>query len=119
MSEVARGGSELIETLFGSRRIDELSDFLHDNPELDIIELRDSQEMTVLHQLAFEGHLDILRLFVKEAKKRLEKGFRKQLFEKDLRSRITTWMNVQNKEGFTALHYAAYSGHIDIIKFLI
>jgi len=28
-------------------------------------------------------------------------------------------MNQQNNEGFTALLYAAFSGHLDIIKYLV
>lgn len=28
-------------------------------------------------------------------------------------------MNTQNTEGFTALLYASYSGHLDIVRFLV
>jgi ankyrin repeat protein len=83
--------------------------------------LADTQCNTVLHQLAFEGHLDIIRLFVNKAKKYLlrKSGNKKKLYERDENQEITAWMNMQNNEGFTALLYATYNGHMDIIKYLI
>lgn len=111
--------SEIIELLFTNRKIDEVSDYLDEHPHLDILALKDTQCNTVLHQLSFEGHLDIMQLFVKEARKRLNKRKKKELYEKDVDQEITIWMNTQNTEGFTALLYASYSGHLDIIKYLV
>jgi ankyrin repeat protein len=86
-----------------------------------LIALTDTQCNTVLHQLAYEGHLDIIRLFVSRAKKYLLRKFgrKKSLFERDENQEITAWMNMQNSEGFTALLYATYNGHMDIIKYLM
>jgi ankyrin repeat protein len=42
--------------------------------------LKDNQSNTILHQLAFEGHLDIMQLFVKEAKKRLHREKKRKLY---------------------------------------
>jgi ankyrin repeat protein len=75
-----RKQSEIIELLFCNRKIDELSEYLLENPELDLVGLKDSQANTVLHQLAFEGHLDIMQLFVMEAKKRLQGQQRRRLY---------------------------------------
>lgn len=62
-----------------------------------------------------------MRLFVSKAKKHLlrKHGNKKKLFERDENQEITAWMNMQNSEGFTALLYATYNGHMDIIKYLI
>ncbi len=68
-----RKESEIIELLFTNRRIDEVQEYLEENQELDIIQLTDTQDNTVLHQLAYEGHLDIIQLFVKEARKRIKR----------------------------------------------
>jgi len=72
--------------LFSNRKIDELSDYLTDNSDIDLITLTDNQGNTVLHQLAYEGHIDIIKLFVKEAKKSLRKRGeyeKKKLYKKD------------------------------------
>lgn len=108
--------------MFSNRKIDELSEYITENSDLNLIELIDAQGNTILHQLAFEGHLDIIKLFVKSAKKYIAKKTalqRKQIYQKDESQEITTWMNKKNNEGFTALLYASYSGHIDIIKYLM
>lgn len=68
MKRSERYQSEIIDILFSNRNINELSQYLTDNPELDLITLLDSQGNTVLHQLAFEGHLGIIQLFVKKAR---------------------------------------------------
>lgn len=85
------------------------------------MELLDSQGNTVLHQLAFEGHLDIIKLFVRYARKSLQRNAKskKQLYQKEESSAITTWTNHRNNEGFTPLLYASYSGHIDIIRYFV
>lgn len=44
---------------------------------------------------------------------------KKKLYERDQNQEITAWMNMQNSEGFTALLYATYNGHMDIIKYLV
>lgn len=117
-----RKESEIIEILFSNRKIDELGDFLDQHPDLDIIGLADNQENTILHQLAYEGHLDIIRLFVKEARERLARKLKtqkRQIYQKDQDLQIKKWMDRQNNEGFTALLYASYSGHLDVIEYLV
>ncbi len=57
MKNDIRRESEIIDTLFSYRRVDELRDYLGNNPDIDIIQLNDSQGNTVLHQLAYEGYL--------------------------------------------------------------
>lgn len=94
-------------------------DYLEQHPQLDIVTLTDSQHNSVLHQLAFEGHIDILQLFIKEAKKRIAKHIKKDLYQADPQQVIAQWLNAQNSEGFTPLLYASYSGHLDVIKYLV
>jgi ankyrin repeat protein len=98
-----------------------LGEYLDEHPDLDLISLTDTQNNTVLHQLAYEGQLDIMRLFVKRAKQFLlrKNGHKKRLYEKDENQEMTAWMNAQNSEGFTALLYASYNGHMDIIRYLV
>lgn len=61
----SRKNSDVIEFLFSNRNIDELADYLQQHPEIDLLKVADVQRNTVLHQLAFEGHLDIIQLLVK------------------------------------------------------
>ena len=114
-----RSQSETIDLLFHNRLIDEVREHLDSNPDIDLLRLRDRDGNTVLHQLAFEGHIDIIRLFVREAKRRLVKHYRKSLYQRSEKQEIKVWMDLQNSEGFTPILYAAYNGHIDIIKYFV
>jgi hypothetical protein len=91
-----RKNSDIIELLFINRNIDELAEYLEQQPHLDLTGLADSQRNTVLHQLAFEGHIDILRLFLKESRKRLAKHAKKELYQLDPQQVIVQWLNAQN-----------------------
>ena len=118
---IRRKQSEIIELLFHNRIITEVNEYLQEHPEISLVQLNDSQDNTVLHQLAFEGHLDLIRLFVKEAKKRLHQrqSSQRSLFEKDVHQEILVWINQQNNEGFTALLYACFNGHLDVIRYFV
>lgn len=121
MKNEARRESEIIDTLFSYRKVDELRDYLGNNPDIDIITLNDSQGNTVLHQLAYEGHLEIIKVLVEEVRRFLQKKAVKKgvYYSRDDNKEITNWMNQKNNEGFTPLIYASYSGHIDIIRYLV
>lgn len=82
----------------------------------------DHQGNTCLHQLAYEGHFEIIKLFVRYAKnynKKRSAQEKHKLYLKGENQEISLWMNQKNNEGFTALLYACYSGHIDIIRYLV
>ena len=122
MKEEGSTEAEIIEAIFSNRNIHELNEYLESHPTLDLTQLTDSQGNTVLHQLAYEGHLDIIRLFAKQAKEHLQSAAsarKKNLYVRDEGQEVSLWMNTRNKEGFTPLLYAAYNGHIDIIRYLV
>ena len=68
MKEELSTEAKVIEDIFSSRSIDDLNDYLDMHNQVDVTQLTDIQGNTVLHQLAYEGHLDIIRLFAKKAR---------------------------------------------------
>jgi len=77
----------------------------------------DDSDNNVLHQLAYENHLDIIKLYVHHTIKlnrkqaHAKKGLDK-IYQKDYRQEIIQWFNKKNKEGFTPFLYAAYMGNL-------
>ncbi len=56
--------SEIFDAIFTYRKVEELQTFLKSHPNINFIEINDSQGNNVLHQLAYEGHLDLIKIFV-------------------------------------------------------
>lgn len=71
--EVSRKNSEIIDKLFTYRNVQELEEYLDSNHDIDIIQLKDSQGNTVLHQLAYEGHIELIKVYVRKAKVRCKR----------------------------------------------
>lgn len=40
----------------------------------------------------------------------------KAIYKKDPSQEITAWVNQKNVEGFTPILYAAYNGHVELMK---
>ncbi|CAM6005941.1 unnamed protein product [Sphagnum balticum] len=84
-----------------SLRIEELNDWLSERPNIDLIGLVDPQGNTLLHQLAFEDHLDIIKLFVKYVRS----------------GRIS--LDEEDKLHSTALHWAAYMNSEQVTAYIL
>jgi hypothetical protein len=72
--------------------------------------------------LAYEDHLDIIKLYVHHSIKlqrkivSVKKGLDK-IYQKDYKQEIIQWFNKKNKEGFTPFLYAAYMGNLETVKY--
>ena len=76
-----------------------------DNPIWDY-RSKDNDNSTILHVSVFKKQFDITVLFIDYIKKKNEKG-------------LTTFINEQNDQGVTAIHYASFRGNVKIINLLI
>jgi len=74
MNTEVKRNSEILEALFTYRKVDELEEYLADHPDLNINRLVDSQGNNVLHQLAYEGHLELIKVLVRKAVLKLRKS---------------------------------------------
>lgn len=112
--------SEIFEAVFAYRKVEDLEQFLNKNPNINLMTISDAQGNNVLHQLAYEGHLDLIKIYIHETKKgifkrRAETGAEKISFDQE----FSDWLNKKNNEGFTPLLYAAYSGKMDVIRYFV
>lgn len=112
--------SEIFEAVFTYRKVEELEQFLNKNPTINFMAISDLQGNNVLHQLAYEGHIDLIKIYVHETKKSIyrkkaENAADGKAFDRE----FDDWINKRNNEGFTPLLYAAYSGNMEVIKYLV
>lgn len=68
-----QGHSSIIENLFSNRQVEDLEEYLDNNPDINILALTDMQGNTVLHQLAYEGHFELIKVYARKAALRLKK----------------------------------------------
>lgn len=82
--------------------------------------INDLQGNNVLHQLAYEGHIDLIKIYIHEVKKAIYRKKGEESSEaKNIDRDFAEWINKRNNEGFTPLLYAAYSGNMEVIRYLV
>ena len=110
--------SKGVEFLFSATDIMRLQEYLNQNKNLDIAELRDDKKNSVLHNAAFNNRFEIVKVFLEHIKKVYEGEYWKnsQIYKKPVKQAIQALVNDGNVQGFTCLHYAAYRGNIEMIK---
>lgn len=80
------------------------------SPNFEVWTLTDENENTVLHRASFFSSYEIIEILISTLKRNFGMEFPKF---------ILTYVNAKNREGNTALHFAAFNGNIKIIKYLI
>ena len=81
--------------------------------------MADSQGNNVLHQLAFEGHLELIKVYVRKVQMKMRRACRSQHTGEEENKAFKNWINQKNHEGYTPLLYASFNGHMEVIKYLI
>lgn len=100
--------------------MEDLEEYLESHPDINLMKVTDGQGNNVLHQLAYEGHFELVKVFVRKAVLRLKKEQQRQSTTKDIdRKELREWLNQRNHEGFTPLLYASFCGHLEIIRYLV
>lgn len=70
--------------------------------QISICDIKNERNWTVLHQAAYNGHSDIVKIFLNIAGKKTDE-----------------LLTMKSDYGYTALHSAAHKGRTDIIKILL
>jgi ankyrin repeat protein len=80
------------------------------NEEIKVWTYKEEEELSALHRASFMNLTLVVCAMIDEMKIRLGT---------DAKREIKKWVNEQTEQGFTALHYAAYRGNIEIINKLV
>jgi len=88
-------------------RLDQITCFLQQNPEMEITTIKDARRYSLLHIACLNNQMTTCRYF-------LEYVTKKNASERTL----LLWVNSRTDEGFTPLHFASFKGNIQLIKLL-
>jgi len=80
----------------------ELYTILH-STSIDLHKCKDSRGMTALHIASLNGSLSVVKFLIEYSKKTYKSP--------DL---LKNWTNVPSEEGFLAVHFASFRGHVVI-----
>lgn len=111
---------QITKFIFSTTNILKVQDFLEDNPDLDPRTYLDKKENNILHHLSFHDQKELIKLYVLHTRKLIERNPlpERHLYPRDAKQEIAVWVNLKNQEGFTALLYASFNGHIELIRYL-
>jgi ankyrin repeat protein len=80
--------------------------------------MKDKKDSTLLHVAAFNNDLVKMKIFLQHYKAYCEVTHGNKMYETGFEIKVKAWINIANKEGLTAMHFAALHGNTDIIKLL-
>lgn len=97
--------------------LDELDQFLSQHSGWNILVKEEESGNTVFHYAAANGHLEILRYLVEHMKK--DQNLSQKQTDATENEPQTHFLNIQNQQGNTPLHWACVTGNLEIFKFLV
>ena len=76
--------------------------------------MKEKNESTLLHFASFKNELSKMKIYILHYEAFHKRNKHSASFE----SQLKAWINAQNSDGFTALHFAALHGNTEMIEFL-
>jgi len=107
VSRVFESPEEYLVHLARSNRFTRLQDYLAKNPDTDIIKMKDNKLNTLIHIGCLNKQPKICNLLFSHIKS-----------QNVAESKIKAWVNSRTDEGFTPIHFASFTGNIELIKLL-
>lgn len=92
-----------------------LKEYLSQNTDLNVIEIRDARRFTALSFCCYKNSEEAFMILYNHA---LDYNVQDRKFDQK-RLILSEWANQTTDEEFTALHFATYHGNYNLIKFLI
>ncbi|KAL4490790.1 hypothetical protein ABPG72_021844 [Tetrahymena utriculariae] len=99
------------EKLLDNKYLD-IIEILKQNKDINIFKIWDRKGLTLIHRMTLHMKLSEVKFIVQYGQDYLKDAAQKNQI-------IKKWINFQNEDGFTALHYASFKGDIEITKYLI
>ncbi|KAL4461582.1 hypothetical protein ABPG74_016206 [Tetrahymena malaccensis] len=99
------------EKLLDNKYLD-IIEILKQNKDINILKIWDRKGLTLIHRMTLHMKISEVKFIFQYGQDYLKDAAQKNTI-------IQKWLNFQNEDGFTALHYASFKGDIDIIKYLI
>lgn len=93
---------------------EDLRNYLESRQELNLSIMKEKNESTLLHFASFKNELSKMKIYILHYEAFHKRNKNSSSFE----SQLKAWINAQNSDGFTALHFAALHGNIEMIEFL-
>jgi ankyrin repeat protein len=80
--------------------------------------MKEKNESTLLHFAAFKNELPKMKIYILHFEAFSKENHKRNRNEATFESQLKAWINVQNSDGLTALHFATLHGNLDMIEFL-
>lgn len=106
--------SKPITFIMGLKSNEDLRNYLESRQELNLSIMKEKNESTLLHFASFKNELSKMKIYILHYEAFHKRNKNSASFE----SQLKAWINAQNSDGFTALHFAALHGNIEMIEFL-
>ncbi|EAR94876.1 DHHC zinc finger protein (macronuclear) [Tetrahymena thermophila SB210] len=99
------------EKLLDNKYLD-IIEILKQNKDINIFKIWDRKGLTLIHRMTLHMKINEVKFIVQYGCDYLKDSAQKNKI-------IKKWINFQNEDGFTALHYASFKGDVEITRYLI
>lgn len=107
-----------IDAIMRIKSNEELRSYLEERPDLNLSLMKEKNNSTLLHYAAFKNELPKMKIYILHFEAFCRQHAKHARNEVGFEGQLRAWINMQNGEGLTALHFAGLQGNIEMIEFL-